>query len=535
MTNDARSRASSSAGHDRDNFLESLLMTTSCDSRDGSRITARVRWLGWLGSIAWGLGIAATTHGADWPQFRGPNCSGISLEARSLPTEFSPTEHVRWQAPVGEGIGGAVLAAGRLFVSGMTGKETVTLFAFDAATGQELWRRDWPTGPLPEVHATNSHASATPAADAERVYFYFTTLGLLTVDAATGKDVWKQPLPEPFFVFKWGAGMSPVLYGETLLFCQDDDLNPTLRAFDRRTGKPLWIDDRLDQAVNYSHPIINTVDGQDEIVVAGTGILLGYDPATGKRLWKARTLLRNIKTTPIAQDGIVYVSVQSSGIAHQWIVARDQAATGNRDGQIDRAEIQAYVGERPIPPAFLDRAFTRGDLDKDGFLKGEELDTAFMHPDNFAGTKHTAAGDSAAEQFILAVRGGGRGDVTATHLLWKHPTKHTDHVVSPFVSDRRMLLLKSGGIMTVFGTADGKPLGGPRRTGRATNYFASPVSGDGKIFLAGEDGRVTVLKDDATYEQLAVNDLQEGIVATPALGADALYIRTRKHLFSIGE
>lgn len=514
-------------------------MTKSCDMRADSLPGLSRRWLagilGVIGLILAHPAPAQIASAADWPQFRGPNCSGISRETRTLPTEFSSTEHVRWQAPVGEGVGGAVIASGRLFVSGMTDKETVSLFAFDAASGRKLWQRDWRTGPLPDVHATNSHASATPAADAERVYFYFTTLGLITVDAATGQDVWKQPLPEPFFVFKWGAGMSPVLYGEQLLFCQDDDLTPTLWSFDRRTGKPLWTDDRLDMAVNYSHPIINTVDGRDEIVVAGTGILLGYDPATGKRLWKAKTLLRNIKTTPIAQDGIIYVSVQSSGIANQWIAAIDQAETGNRDGRIDRAEIQAYVGERPIPPAFLDRAFTRGDLDQDGFLKGEELDTAFMHPDNFAGTKHTASGDKAAEQFILAVRGGGRGDVTATHLLWKHATKHTDHVVSPFVSDGRMLLLKSGGIMTVFGTADGKPLGGPRRTGRATNYFASPVAGDGKIFLAGEDGRVTVLKNDATYEQLAVNDLQEGIVATPALGDDALYVRTREHIYCIGE
>ena len=57
-----------------------------------------------------------------------------------------------------------------------------------------------------------------------------------------------------------------------------------------------------------------------------------------------------------------------------------------------------------------------------------------MHPDNFAGVDFTVVGENAAEQTILAVRGGGEGDVTNSHLLWKHKTKYTDHIVSPLVS-----------------------------------------------------------------------------------------------------
>ena len=333
--------------------------------------------------LAWPLRADA----GDWPQFRGPNCTGISDDSAPLPVKFSATENVRWEAPVGDGIAGAIVVDGRVFVSGMTGDDTISLFAFDARTGEKLWQRDWPTGPLPEVHQTNSHASSTPASDGKRVYLYFTSLGMLAVDARSGEDVWQRSLPVPFFVFKWGAGMSPVVYRDMLLFCQDDDLNPAMYAFDLATGADRWKDERLDMAVNYSHPVVNTVDGRDEIVVAGTGLLVGYDPQTGRRRWYAKTLLRNIKTTPVCFDGIIYISVQSGGIANQWLASIDQADTGNNDGKIDKQETQAFVGDMPIPAAFFERTFGRGDENHDGFLEGAELDVAFLHPDNYAGAR----------------------------------------------------------------------------------------------------------------------------------------------------
>jgi outer membrane protein assembly factor BamB len=480
--------------------------------------------------VAW---QAAPVLAEDWPQFRGPNCSGICNSTNALPTKFSATENVHWSVKLGDGIGSPVIAAGRVFASAMTASETVSLFAFDATTGQKLWQRDWPTGPLAEIHKTNSHASTTPAADAERVYFYFSTLGLLTVDAVTGKDVWRQQLPTPFFVFKWGPGMSPVLYRDLVIMCQDDDLFPAIYAFDTRSGQERWRDDRLDMAVNYSHPVVCSANGRDDIVVAGTGILIGYDPNTGRRRWHAKVLLRNTKTTPVVADGVIYVSAQSGGIANQWIVSVDRAPTGNNDNKLDKAEVQAFVGQQAVPEAFFVKTFGRGDLNRDGVLEGHELDLAFLHPDNFAGVDFTVVGENAAEQTILAVRGGGKGDVTPTHLLWKHKTKYTDHIVSPLVAEGRMLLIKEGGISTVFASDSGAPLRGPIRVGAGGSYFASPVLGDGKIYLAGENGTVVVLRNSANYEELARNDLGESILATPAIADGKLLIRTRTKLVCI--
>ena len=487
----------------------------------------------WPLVLATGLGMslaASPMSAADWPQFRGPNCTGIAPGSEPLPVTFSPTENLRWSAQIGDGIGGAVIVAGRAFVAGMTAHETISLFAFDAKTGKRLWQRDWQTGPLAEIHQTNSHASTTPAADDQRVYFYFSTLGLLAVDAESGKDAWQQKLDTPFFVFKWGPGMSPVLYRDLVVFCQDDDLFPALYAFEKSTGKLRWKDDRLDMAVNYSHPVVCTANGRDDIVVAGTGMLIGYDPQSGRRRWHAKVLLRNIKTTPVVLDGVIYISVQSAGIANQWLASVDQAKTGNSDGKLDKAEMQAFVGKLPIPEAFYQRTFDRGDLNRDGFLEGRELDIAFLHPDNFAGADFTVRGENAADQYILAVRGGGEGDVTHSHVLWRHQTKHTDHIVSPFLSPGRMLLIKEGGISTIFETEQGTPLRSARRLGRGGSYFASPVCGDGKLYLASADGTVLVINEGDDPDELASNDLGESILATPAIANGQLFVRTRTQL-----
>jgi outer membrane protein assembly factor BamB len=478
--------------------------------------------------VLFGLSAAQSE---DWPQFRGPNCSGVSSSTQPLPTEFSDTDNVRWKASPGEGIGCPVVAAGRVFTSAMVDEKIVGLFAYDAKSGRELWKRTWPTGDLPDIHKTNSHAATTPAADAEHAYFYFSTLGMICVDAASGKDVWRKELPVPYFVFKWGPGMSPTLYKDKVLFVQDDDLYPAFYAFNKSNGDIVWKDDRRDMAVNYSHPVICETPDGDEIVVGGTGLLIGYDPATGKRLWKARTLLRNIKTTPVSHDGVIYISLQSSGIANQWLATSDQQYGGNNDGKLTKAEMQAFVGKRPIPEEFFKRTFDRGDKNKDGLLEGAELDAAFLHPDNFAGARFDVK--EPADEFVIAVRGGGRGDVTKTHVVWKKPTKYTDHIVSPLVTDGRMLLIKGGGIATCFETKTGAVHWQPKRIQNEGEYFASPVLGDGKIYIASENGNIVVLANSPEFEILAKNDMGDPVLGTPAIADGALFIRTRQHLMCV--
>ncbi len=487
----------------------------------------------------------------DWPQFRGPNCTGVSPSKKSLPTHFSPTKNVRWSAVLGDGIGSPAVAAGRVFSTAMTnpkGKEPkLVVSAFDAVSGKRLWQQEISAGrkPLPHIHEVNSYASASPAADDERVYVYFLRTGLTAFDARTGKQVWHFPMPEPFYIFDWGPGTSPVLHGDRLFFCQDDDVFPALYALDKRTGKLLWKDDRSDMAVSYSHPVIIDTPTGPELVVAGTGKVMGYDLATGARKWAAELSCRNIKTTPVVYKGVAYIALQSYGMSYQWRAVADPKGTG----KITRESIKASRKDKGagIPEAFW-KKFERGDLNKDGVLEGEEIDRAFLDPSNKGGILDSEArrrggtddwrkldAELQSDSLIQAVRGGGKRDVTKTHVLWRVKTKAPDHLVSPLIVDGRLFLFKSGGFVSGFDVAKGKLLFDKQRVGISSQIMAQPVYGDGKIYVTGQNGQVAVLAPGPKLKLLARNDMGEDCIATPAIADGRIYVRTRTKLYCFGE
>jgi outer membrane protein assembly factor BamB len=452
----------------------------------------------------------------DWPQFRGPNASGVSVSDKPLPAEFSFEDKVVWKAALGDGIGSAVVAGGRLFVTGMTGDEQFTVFAFDPATGKELWRRDLATGKLPRITPPNSHASSTPCTDGRRVYCYFSTLGLLALDAADGHELWRRPLPKPAYLMDWGAAMSPVVYDGLVYFCQDDDLAPTFFAFDAQTGDERWRAARPDMLAGYAVPVVCEAEGRTDIVVAGSGRMKGYDPKTGKELWSSNTMPRTVMTSPVVRDGIIYVSVQSYGDETRTLkFALLEWLDTNQDGKLAKAE---------VPKEFVPR-FEQSDKNHDGVIADGELDTAFQSPDNLVGGGTT----------IQAVRGGGTSDVTATHVLWNVKNKAPSNLVSPLVIGNQLFVVKKGGISSSFDTKTGEPLWDQTRIRNIGDYYASPVAGDGKIYVVGENGFCVVLKAGTQLDILAKNDLGESCLATPSIADGRLYFRTRNTLYCFGE
>jgi outer membrane protein assembly factor BamB len=130
----------------------------------------------------------------------------------------------------------------------------------------------------------------------------------------------------------------------------------------------------------------------------------------------------------------------------------------------------------------------------------------------------------------MAIRPGGQGDITATHVFWQTP-RGGSHVPSPAYHDGRLFLINDTGIATCLDAKSGKPVWQKRLEGR---FSMSPVVSGNKIILTNEQGKTFVLKAADQFELLAENDLDEGTLATPAVLDGRIYFRTAEHLLCIG-
>ena len=453
---------------------------------------------------------------ADWLQFRGPNSTGVSSEQHALPTEFSHENNVRWSVDLGYGVASPIVVGGRVFVTAMSGPEEFSVAAFETKTGKELWSRTLATGTLPDITQPNGHASSTPATDGERLYIYFSTLGLIAFDL-DGKELWRRPLPVPHYLLEWGAAGSPIVYDDLVIYNSDDDLDAFLVAVDKKTGDVRWRVARPDMLGGYAVPVICSVNGRDELVVAGSGKLKGYDPRTGKELWHSNTLLRTVMTTPVVHGDTVYISIQSYGDTDRVLkYALLQWKDTNQDGKLTLGEV----------PFAFEKKFKRGDTNEDGVLEDAEIDKAFQATTNMVGGGNT----------IQAVRAGGSGDVTKTHVRWNLDNRAPSNIASPIVWDNRIVVVKKGGISSCFDAENGEPHWYLKRIKNRGNYYASPVAGDGKIYITGENGTIVVLAADSPeLKVLAHNDMGDSCIATPAISGGSLYIRTAEKLFCVGQ
>ena len=126
--------------------------------------------------------------------------------------------------------------------------------------------------------------------------------------------------------------------------------------------------------------------------------------------------------------------------------------------------------------------------------------------------------------------------MTKTHMVWKlDKTRAASDYSSPLAIDDRLFLIKRGGITSVLDKATGETIRKPRRIGNIGYYYASPVVGDGKIYVVGENGFVIVLANGPQLNFLAKNDMGDTCIATPAIADGRLYIRTRSKLFCLTE
>ena len=136
------------------------------------------------------------------------------------------------------------------------------------------------------------------------------------------------------------------------------------------------------------------------------------------------------------------------------------------------------------------------------------------------------------ERPMLALKSGGRGDITTSHLLWSFNSG--PDVPTPVTDGTLLYVVRDNGVMFCLDAKSGKQVYGPARLRPAT-YSGSPVLADGKIYVTNEDGVTMVVRAGPKFEILAENDFAEYTLSSPAVSEGQIFIRTDSALYAIGK
>ena len=452
---------------------------------------------------------AATSH---WPQFRGPNGAGVADGQQPL-IQFGPGTNQLWKVPLASGASSPCVWRDAIFLTAFNeGKlETICLNRRD---GKVRWRQIAPAERIEPFHATEgSPAASTPATDGRHLISYFGSCGLVCY-GLSGKELWRLPLPVAQQIGDFGSGASPIIAGGLVIVNRDQMSGSELLAVDVRTGKVAWRADRSEFKSGWSSPAIWMNNGTREVVLPGFVEMRAYNLKTGEERWRLRGLPTAVCTTPVAGNGLLFFAGWAPGKSDEPLPTFDSTVARvdkNKDGIIAFEEADEMIKN----------FFTTYDANRDGRITREEWDAVL---------KMLGSGENA----LLAVRPGGKGNITESHVAWKQ-TRGLPYVASPLVYRGRVYIVKDGGMISCFDAATGKPVYEQERIGALGNYQASPVAADGRIYVASVNGVMTVLDAGDKPDVLARTELRERLMATPAIVDNKLYVRTANHLWAFGK
>jgi len=456
--------------------------------RDASILASVSNRPEWVLTVAAILGLGIGLSAENWPQWRGPSSRGVSLE-KSLPTTWSTSENVAWRASLaGLGTSSPIVWGDRVIVTSQIGRSPLAegdAHPQLARDDRSLAERESPIGgrrqdPDPTASDVWLVVEAFGRADGKRLWEYRTkATGSLPEVHEKHNLATPTPVTDGERVYAWfGNGQIVALdMGGRLVWTRH--LGVEFGPF-----RTLW-----------GHGSSPVLFGDFLILLCdhlADAYLLAVDSRTGKDRWKVdRGDDRTTHSTPLVVPGPngAELLVNSS----QRIDVYDPA-TG---------KLLWFTGgprQTPIPSAVF----------HDGRIY---LSRGYRNSD------------------YMAIRPGGRGDVTATHVEWQAPAG-ASYVPSIVYYDGLLYMTNEVGVMTCADARTGERVWQHRLGGV---FFASPVAGDGKVYMVSETGETFVLRAARTPEVLARNDLGERFLASPAISQGRIFLRSDRTLFAVGD
>jgi len=299
---------------------------------------------------------AATSAAGSWPSFRGPQASGVA-DGQHLPDRWDVAkgENVLWRTPIpGLAHSSPIVWGDRIFVTsavstdphasfkpGLYGDgdasedrtaQKWTLYAIDRSSGSIVWQRVATEGvPIDRRHIKSTYASATPATDGRIVVASFGSQGVYAYDV-NGAFRWKVDLGRMNMgaydipSFEWGPASSPILWKDLVIVQVDTQADSFVIALKAATGEVAWKTPRA-ELPSWGTPTIAVTAAGPRLVTNASNYVRGYDPVTGRELWKLGGSSKITAPTPVFADGLFVVASGRAPERPIFVVRAD--ATGD--------------------------------------------------------------------------------------------------------------------------------------------------------------------------------------------------------------
>ena len=424
-----------------------------------------------------GLALSTPLPAAEsWPDFRGPTQDGHAGSA-NLPETWSESENVKWKTEIPMlGLSSPIILDNQIWLTTATeeGHEFFVL-CVDATTGEittteKLFHSEDPQS-MGNGAKDNSYATSSAVIEPGRVYVHYGHFGTACLDTETREVLWKRDDLKCWHYR--GASSSPVLFEDLLILTFDGADLQYLVALDKRTGETVWKTDRSvewnDEHIDkqpiregdwrkaHSTPLIVSIDGEPVMCSTGAKAAYGYDPRTGKELWRVEHDAYSATPRPVYHDGSFLIVT--------------------------------------------------------GFSRGAEM---------------------------MSVKAGGNGVINDTHIEWRFD-KSFPKYSSPILVDDLLYYAMDDSFVVCVEAKTGETVWKGRVGGK---YRACPLYADGKLYFFSLEGQTTVIEPGREFKILATNSLATdaplddprrgpGFMASPAVVGDAMFLRTRYHLYRI--